>query len=300
MAQKTEFTQAEVEELIDLLSDGENIVRLVDPLSEFLVNTDGTLQVGNICRTVWGRPHRCENCSSLRALQTKDVLYKMEFCDDRIYWIISRYMNVEGRDCILEFVVDTTDSIIIEGGDADQISEIIEGYNHQVVFDSLTGVFNRNYLETVFMPTLGFRRASQLPVHIAVVDLDKFKEVNDTYGHAAGDKLLADVGGFWKSRFDSRKKNSERLTIRYGGDEMIVVCCEGTYDDFVREVESSYANMRKTCYISEGVNIPFTMSIGTASSEEMPPTGWTWDDLFAKADERMYAVKQAHHAEAER
>lgn len=298
MALKTEFTQQEVEELIDLLSDGENIVRLVDPLSEFLVSTDGTLQIGNICRTVWGRPHRCENCSSLRALQTQSVLYKMEFCDDRIYWIISRYLNVEGRDCILEFVVDTTDSIIIEGGDADQISEIIEGYNHQVVFDSLTGVFNRNYLDTVFMPTLGFRRASQLPIHLAIVDLDRFKEVNDTYGHAAGDRLLADVGGFWKSRFDSRKKNKERLTIRYGGDEMIILCCEGTYDEFVREIESSYANMRKNCYIDDSTNIPFTMSIGTSSSEEMPETGWGWDDLFAKADERMYAVKQQHHAQA--
>ena len=297
MALKTEFTQTEVEELIELLSDGNNIVRLVDPLSEFIVNTDGSIQVGNICRTVWGRPHRCENCSSLRALQTKNVLYKMEFCDDRIFWIISRYITVEGRDCVLELVADTTDSIIIEGGSADEISQIIEGYNHQVVFDSLTGAFNRNYLDSIFLPTLGFRRASQFPVHIAVLDLDNFKSVNDTYGHAAGDKLLTDVGGFWKSRFDSRKKNKERLTIRYGGDEMIVICCEGTYAAFVNEIESSYANMRKNCYIDDSTNIPFTMSIGTASSEEMEPN-WSWQELFDKADERMYAIKEQHHAEA--
>lgn len=298
MTSKDVFTQEEVEHLISLLSDDDNIVRLVDPLSEFLVNTDGTLQIGNICRTVWGRPHRCENCSSLRALQTKTTLYKMEFCDDRIYWIISRYLNVEGRDCILEMVVDTTDSIIIEGGDANQISEIIDNYNHQVIFDSLTGIYNRNFLDTVFMPTLGFRRANQMPIHLAIVDLDKFKHVNDTYGHAAGDKLLTDVGGFWKSRFDSRKKNKERLVIRYGGDEILILCCDGSYEDFVREIESSYANMRKNCYIDDSTNIDFTMSIGTASSEEMPESGWVWQDLFDKADARMYAIKQEHHDSA--
>ncbi len=298
VALKKEFTKEEVEQLIDLLSDDNNIVRLVDPLSEFLVNSDGTLQMGNICRSVWGRPHRCENCSSLRALQTQEVLYKMEFCDDRIYWIISRYLNVEGHDCVLEFVVDTTDSIIIEGGSADQISEIIEGYNNQVVFDSLTGVFNRNYLDTIFLPTVGFRRASQMPIHLAVVDLDNFKDVNDTYGHAAGDKLLTDVGGFWKARFDSRKKNKERLTIRYGGDEMLVVCCEGSYDDFVKEIEEGYNQMRKSCYINETTTIPFTLSYGTASTEEMVQGAWMWEDLFNRADERMYAMKEQHHAEA--
>ena len=298
MGLKTEFTREEVEELIDLLSDGENMVRLVDPLSEFLVNTDGTLQVGNICRTVWGRPHRCENCSSLRSLQTKNVLYKMEFCDDRIYWIISRYLNVEGHDCVLEFVVDTTDSIIIEGGSADQISEIIDGYNNQVVFDSLTGVFNRNYLETIFLPTLGFRRASQMPIHLAVIDLDNFKDVNDVYGHAAGDKLLADVGGFWKSRFDSRKKNKERLTIRYGGDEMLVVCCEGSYADFVKEIEEGYEHMRKSCYVDENTTIPFTLSFGTASTEELTKEHWVWEDIFDTADARMYEMKEIHHSEA--
>lgn len=296
MELKKEFTRDEVEELIGLLSDGSNIVRLVDPLSEFLVNTDGSLQVGNICRTVWGRPHRCENCSSLRALQTQGVLYKMEFCDDRIYWIISRYMNVEGHDCVLEFVVDTTDSIIIEGGSADEISEIIDGYNHQVIYDSLTGIFNRNYLETIFMPTIGFRRAYNMPIHIAVVDLDRFKDVNDTYGHAAGDKLLTDMGGYWRARFDSRKKNHERIAIRYGGDEIIILCCEGNYEDFVREIDDAYKNMRKTCYIDESTTIPFTLSYGTASTEEMAETKWTWDTLFEKADERMYAMKQEHHS----
>lgn len=298
MALKTEFTKAEVEAFIELLSDGENIVRLVDPLSEFLVNTDGTLQIGNICRTVWGRPHRCENCSSLRALQTKDVLYKMEFCDDRIYWIISRYINVEGHDCILEFVADTTDSIIIEGGSADEISNIIDGYNHQVIYDSLTGVFNRNYLDTIFIPTVGFRRANNMPIHLAMVDLDQFKDINDSYGHAVGDKLLTDIGGFWQARFDSRKKNSERLTVRYGGDEMLVICCEGSYEDFKKEIEDGYTQMRKSCYIDENMTLPFTLSFGTSSTEELPEGHWTWDELFEKADERMYVMKEEHHAQS--
>ena len=300
MARKTQFTREEAEQLVELLSDDNCLVRLVDPMTEYLVNYDGTLQTGNICRTVWGRPHRCENCSSLRSLQTKQTLYKMEFCDDRIYWVISRYLNIEGNDCVLEMVIDTTDSIIIEGGSVDEISEIIEGYNNQVVIDSLTGVFNRNYLDTVFIPTMGFRHASEIPVHLAVVDIDKFKDVNDQYGHAAGDTLLADVGGFWKARFDSRKKNRERLTVRYGGDEMLIICCDGSFQDFKNEIATDYENMRKTCYIDEGTSIPFDLSIGLASTtEHADGHREQWQELFDRADARMYEVKQVHHARME-
>ena len=293
---KTDFTRAEIEDLMEFLRTGTNVVRLVDPMSELLLDTDGNIIPGALCNSVWGHGHRCENCSSLRSLQTEETIYKMEFNNDRTYWITSRFLRVEGTPCILEVVADTTDFIIIESTQLEQVGRVIEGYNHQLIPDALTGVLNRNYLNNVFIPSLDFRREHDLPVHIAIMDLDRFKEVNDTYGHHAGDIMHSDIGGFWRRKFDSRAKNQERIIVRYGGDELVAIDCENDFDTFKSNVESWYRSMRKTSYLSDGTELPFSMSLGFASSTEFEGE-WTWDDLFKKADERMDEAKQARHAE---
>ena len=297
---KTHMTREEIEMTMGFLRTQDNIVRLVDPLTELICSTGGVPQEGDLCHTVWGRQLRCENCSSLRALQTRSVLYKMEFVGDRIYWIISRYVNIEGNDCILEIVADTTDSIIIESdageeeASASHVGQIIESFNHQLITDPLTGLFNRGYLEDIFLPTLDFRRRHGMTVNLAVLDLDRFKQVNDTYGHKAGDLMLADVSGFWRRQFNSRAKNRERLAIRYGGDEMLLIDCSRTPEEFEERVRNSYAKMRKTCFVTEHIELPFTRSIGIASSDELGED-WTWEQLFELADTRMYEEKELHH-----
>lgn len=293
---KKDFTRAEIEALMEGLRTETNVVRLVDPMSEMIVNTDGNIIPGALCNAVWGHGHRCENCSSLRALQNEETIYKMEFNHDRTFWVISRFVRVEGRPCILEVVADTTDFIIIESTQLEAVGEIIDSYNLNVSTDSLTTAFNRNFLEDVFIPSIPFRRENNLPVHIAILDLDRFKDVNDTYGHTAGDAVLADVGRFWKQKFHSRAKNREQVVVRYGGDEFIAIDCAHSFDEFRYNVLNWYRGMRKSSYLQDGSEIPFSISIGFASSTEFDGD-WEWDDLFDKADAQMYEVKEKRHAE---
>ena len=293
---RTEFTRSEIEQLFELMETGNNIVRLVDPMCELVADSAGVPIPGASCTKVWNHTIRCENCSSLRALQTKSVVYKMEFSGDRTYWITSRFVNIEGRNAILEVVADTTDFTIIDSAQLDAVGEIIESYNHHLVTDSLTGVFNRAYLDQVFAPSMPFRYENKLPVNIALMDLDRFKLVNDTHGHQAGDLLLADVGGFWRRKYHSREKNREQLIIRYGGDEMIIVDCTTDGKTFERDVMETYEDMRKVCYLADGTELSFTMSFGFASADELEGP-WEWDALFQLADERMYEAKQIRHAE---
>ena len=62
-----------------------------------------------------------------------------------------------------------------------------------------------------------------MTVNVAILDLDDFKATNHRYGHQAGDYLLKDVASFWKLHFAAGEKNKERLVIRYGGDEMLII-----------------------------------------------------------------------------
>lgn len=293
---KTDFTRDEIEVLMEGMRTDTNVVRLVDPMSEMILDTEGKIIPGALCNAVWGHGHRCENCSSLRALQNEETIYKMEFNRDRTFWIISRFVRVEGNPCILEIVADTTDFIIIESTQLETVGEIIESYNLNVSTDSLTTVFNRNYLEDVFIPSIPFRRENNLPVNIAIMDLDRFKDINDTYGHVSGDAILADVGKFWKGKMNSRAKNSEQVVVRYGGDELIAIDCQHSFDEFRYSITNWYHNMRKSCYLTNGTEIPFSMSFGFASSDQMEGE-WDWDDLFKAADADLYRAKEVRHAE---
>ena len=293
---KKDFTRDEIETLMEGMRTDTNVVRLVDPMSEMILDTAGQIVPGALCNAVWGHGHRCENCSSLRALQSEATIYKMEFNRDRTYWIISRFVRVEGKPCILEIVADTTDFIIIESTQLETVGEIIESYNLNVSTDSLTTVFNRNYLEDVFIPSIPFRRENNFPVHVAIMDLDRFKDINDTYGHVAGDAILADVGRFWKGKINSRAKNREQVVVRYGGDEFVIIDCLHSYDEFRYSVINWYRSMRKTCFLPDGTEAPFSMSFGFASSTNMQGE-WGWDELFASADADLYKAKKTRHRE---
>ena len=79
-------------------------------------------------------------------------------------------------------------------------------YNNLLITDSLTGVYNRRFLDEKFLPSLKCCHDKKIIIGVCVMDFDDFKLVNDTYGHQAGDKLLKEAACFWKQNFNSRKK----------------------------------------------------------------------------------------------
>lgn len=88
----------------------------------------------------------------------------------------------------------------------------------QAVRDFLTGLYNRRYLNDVLPPMLALAQRHDEPLALAVIDLDHFKEVNDVYGHAAGDRVLAAFGKLLRNRL----RRSD-IACRYGGEEFCVL-----------------------------------------------------------------------------
>lgn len=292
---KTNYSPEEARQVFDIAKNEFNLVRLVNPLDRHVHTLDTQDFTPEICHSVWGRCERCENCTSLRALTLKRNTYKIEFLDENVFLVMSKYMEIDHKPFILELVSNITDDFLADTNQKDRIAEVIQQHNHLIVTDALTGLYNRRFLDQYFIPSLQCCYDEGTTVNLAVLDIDRFKVVNDTYGHLAGDKMLQDVSGFWKLHFNTRHKNKEQLTIRYGGDEMLIISCGHPYDEFKRKLHSYYANMRKVCYIGNDVQIPFNLSFGTASTEEFPPSSpWAWPSLFSIADKRLYEEK-AHH-----
>ena len=276
---------------MDAIQEENDAVRIVDPVTQQVMSADGGEIVGPVCCGLWGREERCENCTSMRALRTKDFSYKMEVCNGRTYWVFSRFLRVNGRPYVVEIVNDVTDKFLVTDENSERTQQIIEQHNHARVSDALTSAYNRRFLEEHIVPSLEECRQKGITVNLAIMDMDDFKQVNDTYGHQAGDAVLMDVAGFWRQQFNSRVKCRERMLVRFGGDEMLIVTCGMELEDFRLQLQRGYSQMRKVSYYKDIEPIPFSISFGVASSTEMLQD-WSWEDLLRKADSRMYARKR--------
>lgn len=286
---KLDYTREEAERSLRVAAEENDLARLVDPEARRVYPLSG--EAGETeCYSLWGRCERCENCSSLRALHSQGRAYKVESCGGKTFLVISRFLRVDGRPCVAETVNDVTDQMLLESDRNDSIGPIIASYNRLLITDPLTGVYNRRFLDEHFLPSLACCHEKQLEVNLAFMDVDGFKQVNDAYGHQAGDLLLKDVAGFWRMHFNSRQKNRERLTVRYGGDEFLVITCGEPHQEFAVEIQNYYAQMRRVCYFGPDAQHTLGITFGIAGSSELG-SGWVWDDLVALADHRMYEEK---------
>lgn len=149
---------------------------------------------------------------------------------------------------------------------------------HISTYDTLTDVYNRNILEYIIEPdTLLFKREMGKDISILLFDIDFFKQVNDTYGHVAGDRIL-------KSVVDSVRNvlTRDSYFIRWGGEEFVIILPHCPLDKATDIAEA----LRVAVENSNNDICPTTISIGIA-----PYNGINYKSAIDKADKALYAAK---------
>jgi diguanylate cyclase (GGDEF)-like protein len=151
--------------------------------------------------------------------------------------------------------------------------------------DSLTGLKNRRRFEEDLRAELARSRRYGVPGALLMLDLDHFKQVNDTHGHPAGDRVIAEIAGVLRGR--TRETD---VLARLGGDEFAVVlprCDLGEAQSVATEIATAIRER-----MDEDEGIPrITASIGIAPFG--PPTPATFETVLAKADAAMYEAKSS-------
>src|SRR4051812_35331847 len=153
---------------------------------------------------------------------------------------------------------------------------------HQATHDHLTGLPNRRALSAAVNEAL---RASEAPVSVVLIDLDRFKEINDTLGHHMGDEVLRDVGG----RLAGAMPDGA-TTARLGGDEFAVVLTGLTRDAAAEEANRLLASLVDPFAVG-GLHLDVTGTAGVAVS---PEDGTDANTLLQRADVAMYDAKDRH------
>jgi diguanylate cyclase (GGDEF)-like protein len=152
--------------------------------------------------------------------------------------------------------------------------------------DQLTGLFNRYYLLETLERELSRARRLQLPVTVAILDIDHFKDYNDNFGHEAGDEVLRATAAMLKDAV-----RTTDIVCRYGGEEFLIVFLDSTAAAAVPRLDEMCQEIRRRAYVYQGSALPrVTISIGVA---EFPQHGRSVDALIRAGDRALYAAKKA-------
>ncbi len=159
-----------------------------------------------------------------------------------------------------------------------------EQTQHESHTDPLTGLPNRRSLDLQFETGLSRAARTKGSIGVVVLDLDRLKEINDTYGHEAGDRALRAVGSVLRSTV---RQND--LCARFAGDEFVVVMWDCSPEHEARRMLDLQSAVGAHPFEPRpGVRVSLSISAGTA---RFPADGATFEELLAAADEKMYRDK---------
>lgn len=195
---------------------------------------------------------------------------------------VSNVYLVEGEKVIQCNIRDITDRK--QAQDALLESEAL--LRELSVRDHLTGLFNRRYLEETLERELLRASRQQSSLGVIMLDVDDFKQINDTYGHVAGDEVLCKLGKLLREHV-----RGEDIPSRYGGDEFILVL-PGASPEVTRERARLICEATKSFHLGiNGKNLDaVTFSLGISA---FPQDGSTIAAILKAADVALYLAKHA-------
>jgi len=164
--------------------------------------------------------------------------------------------------------------------------EAMENINQIADFankDFLTGVYNRRYFYDDMNEYVAYAEERAEPYAVAMLDIDHFKQINDTYGHDGGDRALKTLA---KKLIDETKKGD--LVARFGGEEFCIVLKNISNEEAVKFFVNLRASIANCKVRLKKEQIKFTVSIGVAFSR----SDYRLDELLELADEALYRAKE--------
>lgn len=179
-------------------------------------------------------------------------------------------------------VKDLNQKLNIMQNESDRLQLKIVNERNQAMIDPLTGIYNRlAYNERIETEFNRWQRY-QTPLTMAVWDIDKFKNVNDTYGHQAGDRVLTVV-----AKLLSKQVRETDFVARFGGEEFVLLMPETTVEQAIKVADNLRNSIEQCEFHFKDQRVPVTISCGLAQFSE----GDKVETAFNRADKALYYAK---------
>lgn len=265
-------------------------VRIVDPIKKIVIAENGEKTTENKnCFHLWNRDTVCENCISIRAYNENTSVMKFEYIDNKIYMIMATPLNKVESSYVIEAIRDISDCKIVdvvEDKTVYALKKKLDEINKLIVIDELTKCYNRRYINEKLPIDIELAKANNLPLAIAMIDIDYFKLINDKYGHLLGDLVLKDIINIVK---DNIRGESDWIA-RYGGEEFLILFNDTSKEEAYNLLKRIKSIVENSILKYDDIEINITISIGMASlTSEINDM----DKLIRIADENLYKAKRS-------
>ena len=171
-----------------------------------------------------------------------------------------------------------------------QLAALNQRLQQQSVTDALTGLHNRHYLQQRVEPLFAAARRQNRVLHCLLIDLDNFKQVNDVYGHQAGDALLQQMARLLQQLV----RQSDHI-VRWGGEEFLLIL--DSTEPPAQFLQRLFRAMQQTPWLQNELQaIKVSCSVGVVSYPFAENSQWRWSQALALADKALYQVKAAGKA----
>jgi len=265
------------------------------PVGLYITTPDGTIRDANPALVeMLGYPNR----ESLLGMSASDLYVnprdrdrELRLLDDSL--IVARYETQLARlDGSLIWVRDTCRAVRDASGaivsyegsllDITVERKAQDELTHMAQHDPLTGLFNRRMLRSLVDSEFERARRYEHPIGVLMIDVNRFKEINDRHGHATGDRVLVAVAGVLRETL-----RESDVPVRYGGDEFLVLLIEtnGETDIVRRRIRQELSRRSKA-----DLDLPVTLAIGAA--HWLSKSGESIESVLLRADLEMYADKR--------
>lgn len=283
---------AKFENSVNILDNIFGIRRIVDAKNKTIHNLDENQKKytnENYCFDIWKAGKECTNCISMRALNENKSFSKFETIDNKLYMVISAPITIKNDTYVVELVKDISNDTIsspFESFSQKDLQDEIIRLNNLVVTDELTSIFNRRYINEKLPYSLNKLTTNITSLSIIIIDVDKFKYVNDNYGHNCGDFVLKNISSIFKDF----TINNSGWVARYGGDEFIMVfeniSEEDTYD--ICSNLKKVIKEKKFIYNNKSINISCSLGMSILTNNDI-----SIDSIFSDIDNKLFLDKNA-------
>ncbi|MBI9049752.1 MAG: diguanylate cyclase [Anaerolineaceae bacterium] len=208
---------------------------------------------------------------------------KQVFYDVKISPLRNRKGKLNGQIVILRDITQRVLAQVQVQEALKNVQQLKEQLYKNSIHDALTGMYNRRYLDEVLPREIANAERSHSPISFVMMDIDHFKTINDTYGHAAGDMVLQKLSEFFKKHI-----RVGDLIFRYGGEEFLALLINTTIESALHFAERWQQSLPECCINIDGKEIKITISMGIA---EFKKHGITSEEVLHAADRALYQAK---------
>lgn len=272
-------------EFVDNLYD---YIRLVDPLKKKVLSyskdgTEKSLDIDQKCYEYFGRTIACENCISIRAINNKKAIFKIEYANPNIYLITAVPVKLEEIWYAVELFKDiTNDGIIdVEGKEVWDTKQLIDSKNSMLVRDSFTRIFNENFINSRLPHDIFKAQDENRKLAMFLISIKNLKIINSVLGFQVGDHIIKEFSTVIKKYV----RKPEDWAARYGGAEFIIVMYDVDAKQAYRICKRIYDKLSKIELSNKHKMLKTEFDIGFHILDNVPMTA---EELILYAGKNMY------------